>query len=105
MEVVLQEFLAVALKAVISGLGILIGKLMLHLINSSKSQYVRALAIQAVLFAEDKFGADTEKGKEKMELAILFLMDKVKMDRDTAEATIRAAYQGIFIPFQGQQLS
>lgn len=96
---VLMEIVKYAVAALLPVIGLLIGRLLLHLISKIDNETVRGLAIQAVLFAEDKLGPDTDTGKQKMELAIAFLMEKTKMSREQAEALVRAAYQNVFVPF------
>jgi len=94
-----------SLLAIIPLIGKLIHKLLNRLINQIDNETLRGLAIQAVLFAEDKFGADTATGSQKLTEAINWIVQKTGVDRAAAEASVRAAYQNIFTPFESKQTS
>ena len=95
-----SEILRYALAVIIPAVGLLAGRLLLKLINKINNDTLRGLAIQAVLFAEDKLGPDTDTGKEKMRLAAEYLAEKTKISYEQAEALVRSAYQNVFAPFQ-----
>lgn len=96
---VFLEIVKYAVAALIPIIGLLIGKLLMHLTKKIDNETFRGLAIQAVLFAEDKLGPDTNLGQAKLRLAVDFLVEKTKISREQAEALVRAAYQNIFVPF------
>lgn len=85
------------LVALVPYLGILVGKAIKAIIDSIKNPTVRALAYDAVYFAEDKFGPDTAKGKEKLADAVAFLVKKGHISQERAEVLVRSAYQNIFV--------
>jgi len=101
MDKVLSEALSMFLLAFavvfLPILGTVVGKLAVALLNSIKNPTIRHLASDAVLWAEDKFGS--KPGDQKLDAAVKFLMDKMKMSHEDAEKAVRAAYQNIFAAF------
>jgi hypothetical protein len=95
-EAILKPLIEAVLVIVIPAIGTIIGKLLVLASNNIKNATVRGLAIQAVLWAEDKFGADTASGAAKLNSAIALLVAKTGMSQAQAEIAIRAAYQNIF---------
>jgi len=94
----LLEVVKYAVAVLLPAIGLLIGKLLIHFTTNIDNDRVRALAIQAVLWAEDKFGS--KEGDKKLDAAIQFVMDKTKLSYAEAEKIVRAAYQNVFAPFK-----
>jgi len=94
------EILQYAVAAILPIIGALIGNLLFSFSKKIKNDALRSLAHQAVLFAEDKLGPDTNLGAGKLQIAVDFLVENTKLSREQAETYVRAAYQNIFAPFK-----
>ncbi len=97
-EIVVQV-IGLIVTALVPFLGALLGKLLFTIIGKLHNETLRKLAIDAVLYAEDKFGADTSSGMAKLDLAAEWLAKKAHISKESAEALIRAAYQNALAPF------
>ena len=102
---IFYEILIYAMTAIIPIVGIIIGRLLLHITKQIDNDTFRRLAQEAVLFAEDKIGPDTGFGQAKLAVAVDFLVSKTKLTPEQAEQLVRAAYQNIFGPFKDEQPS
>jgi len=91
---ILTPLLVAICAIVLPVIGTMIGKLFVALLNSIKNPTIRNLAVDAVLWAEDKFVS--KAGDAKLEAAIQLLMKKAGLSHDDAEKSIRAAYQNVF---------
>lgn len=100
-EQAITYVMPVAVSAIVAGLGWL-GKQAFTLlgkkIKESDTKVDDYLSGIAVKWAEDQYGPNTEKGLEKREAAIEYLMknSKNKLTYEQAEALVRASYQSVF---------
>ena len=94
LSAILKPLLEAILVIVIPTIGTIIGKLLLAGFNNIKNNTIRGLAIQAVLWAEDKFSSG--QGSAKLTAAAAQLAEKTGMSQAQAEIAVRAAYQNVF---------
>ena len=94
----LLEIVKYAVAVMLPLIGVLIGKLLMRMISGIDNDNWRKLAIEAVLWAEDKFGS--KEGDKKLDKAIEFVMAKTKLSYPEAEKLVRAAYQNVFAPLE-----
>jgi len=82
------------LAAVLGWLGKKSGDLITNLVKNSRTQRDDYYAGIAVKFAEDKFGPDTQKGREKLIEAAMMInkLSNGRIPLDKAETLARAAY-------------
>ncbi len=95
----LLDIVKYSVAVIIPVIGVLVGRLLQKLLDTINNNILKDLAIQAVLYVEDKLGADTGTGKKKLKLAVEWLTKKTNISEEYAEELIRVAYQNILAPF------
>lgn len=94
MEDLLMEIVKAVVAVVIPYIGILVRKLIKEGIDEIENKKARELAIDVILFVEDKIGSDP--GDDKLKFAVNILSNKLGYSKEKAEELVRSAYQKVF---------
>lgn len=99
----LMQLLKYAFAVLVPVIGTILAWIFTLLLSKIKNDRIRALAIQGVLWVEDKYGS--EPGDTKLGRAINELIRKTGVSQEEADRLIREAYQRALAPFKQGQTS